>query len=81
VIRQALRTYRIKAGITKPVSPHTFRRTCATHLIQQGADIRYVQKLLGHRSLRTTQIYTKVMPVEVKQSHDKHHPGSKEETI
>lgn len=78
-LRQALRAYRIKAGINKPVSPHTFRRTCATHLIQQGADIRYVQKILGHRNLSTTQIYTKVAVVEVKQSHDKYHPGQKEE--
>lgn len=78
VIRQAIRSYRIKAGIKKNVSPHTFRRTCATHLIQQGADIRYVQKLLGHSNLSTTQLYTKVMPIEVKKSHDKYHPGGKE---
>jgi integrase/recombinase XerD len=75
VIRQAIRDYRIKAGIKKPVSPHTFRRTCATHLVQQGADIRYVQKLLGHSRLSTTQTYTKVVPVEVKKSHNQHHPG------
>ena len=74
-VRAALRKYRLKAGITKPVSPHTFRRTCATHLLQQGADIRYIQKLLGHRSLKTTQAYTKIMPVEVKQTHNRTHPG------
>lgn len=74
-IRQFVREYRIQAGIKKPVSPHTFRRTCATHLLQQGADIRYIQKLLGHRDLRTTQFYTKVMPVDIKQTHDKTHPG------
>ena len=70
-----LRKYRIEAGIKKPVSSHTFRRTCATHMLQQGADIRYVQKLLGHRHLSTTQIYTKVIPNEVKKTHDKTHPG------
>jgi integrase/recombinase XerD len=74
-VRAALRKYRIKAGITKPVSPHVFRRSCATHLLQQGADIRYIQKLLGHRSLKTTQAYTKVMPVDVKQTHNRTHPG------
>jgi integrase/recombinase XerD len=74
-IRAALRTYRMHAGISKPVSPHTFRRTCATHLLQGGADIRYIQQLLGHRSLKTTQTYTKVMPVEVKQTHNRTHPG------
>lgn len=76
-LRNAIRGYRDKAKIKKPVSPHTFRRTCATHLVQQGADVRYVQKLLGHRSLNTTQYYTKVMPVEVKQTHNKSHPGTR----
>jgi integrase/recombinase XerD len=75
-VRALLRTYRIKAGIVKPVSPHMFRRTCATHLLQQGADIRYIQKLLGHKSLKTTQGYTKVMPIEVKQTHNRTHPGN-----
>ncbi len=74
-IRSNLRKYRIEAGIIKPVSPHTFRRTCATHLLQAGVDIRYIQKLLGHRHLKTTQAYTKIMPVEVKRMHDKTHPG------
>lgn len=74
-IRAFLRTYRIMAGITKPVSPQTLRRTCATHLLQQGADIRYIQELLGHSHLSTTQIYTRVMPVEVKETHDRTHPG------
>jgi integrase/recombinase XerD len=75
-LRQAMRKYRNQAQITKPVSPHVFRRSCATHLLQQGADIRYIQKLLGHRSLRTTQAYTKVMPVEIKQTHESTHPGA-----
>ncbi|CAB1055358.1 Site-specific tyrosine recombinase XerD, partial [Olavius sp. associated proteobacterium Delta 1] len=74
-LRVNLRKYRNCAGIKKPVSPHTFRRSCATHLLQNGADIRYIQQLLGHRHLKTTQTYTKVMPVEVKQTHNKTHPG------
>jgi site-specific recombinase XerD len=74
-IRQILRKHRLDAGIRKSVSPHTLRRTCATHLIQQGADIRYVQELLGHSRLSTTHIYTKVMPKEVKEMHDTYHPG------
>ncbi len=72
---QALRGYRRAAGIEKPVSAHTLRRTCATHLLQAGADIRYIQKLLGHRHLKTTQTYTKIMPVEVKRVHEATHPG------
>jgi len=75
-LRTNLRQYRLQAGILKPVSPHMFRRTCATHLLQAGADIRYIQKLLGHRHLRTTQAYTKVMPVEIKQTHAATHPGA-----
>jgi len=49
-----------KAGITEPLSPHTLRHSCATHLVAGGADIRVVQELLGHQSVQTTQIYTKV---------------------
>jgi integrase/recombinase XerD len=75
-VRTNLRLYRIRAGIKKPVSPHTFRRTCATHLLQAGVDIRYIQKLLGHRHLRTTQAYTRIMPREVKKVHVLTHPGA-----
>jgi integrase/recombinase XerD len=75
-VRAFLQKYRKQAGITKPVSPHMFRKAIATHLLQQGADIRYIQKLLGHRSLKTTQSYTKVMPVEIKQTHNQTHPGN-----
>jgi len=74
-VRQMLRKYRLEAGIAKPVSPHTLRRTCATHMLAAGADIRYVQKLLGHKELKTTQAYTKVMPVDIKKTHTAAHPG------
>jgi integrase/recombinase XerD len=76
-VRQMLRKYRLEAGIEKPVSPHTMRRTCATHMLAAGADIRHVQKLLGHKQLKTTQAYTKVMPIEVKQTHNRTHPTAK----
>jgi integrase/recombinase XerD len=74
-IRQMMRTCRLAVGIAKPVSPHTLRRTCATHMLQSGADIRYVQKLLGHKELKTTQQYTKVAAVDIKKTHTGTHPG------
>lgn len=73
-VRGLLFKYRKQAKINQSTSPHTIRRSCATHLLQNGADIRYIQKLLGHKDLKTTQWYTRVMPMEVKQTHDKTHP-------
>jgi len=74
-IRYQLNQYAKQAQLGKTASPHTFRRSCATHMMQEGADIRYIQQMLGHASLATTQQYCKVIPVDVKATHEATHPG------
>jgi integrase/recombinase XerD len=62
------------AGITKPIRPHRLRHACATHMLKGGADIRHIQKLLGHSTLQTTQIYTRVEIGDLKAVHRRFHP-------
>lgn len=62
------------AGITKPIRPHRLRHACATHMLKGGADIRHIQKLLGHASLATTEIYTRVEISDLQSVHRRFHP-------
>jgi integrase/recombinase XerD len=74
VVRKTGSTSARTAGIEVRVSPHTLRHGCATHLLQGGANIREVQQLLGHASVETTALYTKVTPTDLARAVEKSHP-------
>lgn len=65
-----------RAGFAKTIHPHQFRHGCATALLDSGADLRSIQKLLGHSSIQTTQIYTTVSTRKMQETVDEHHPLS-----
>ena len=72
LLKNYLRACGIKAG-----RAHVWRHSCATHLVAAGANIAYVQRLLGHRRIETTQVYTRVTPTEARATHRKAHPRSR----
>jgi integrase/recombinase XerC len=75
-VRRKLDKYLAEAGLDPSISPHTLRHSFATHMLNNGADLRSVQELLGHQSLSTTQIYTHLTAKKLKEAYDDAHPRS-----
>jgi integrase/recombinase XerD len=69
-----VKRYAARVGVSRDVSPHTLRHSFATHMLAGGAEIRALQELLGHASIRTTQIYTQVDHSRLKSIHERCHP-------
>lgn len=74
--RQVAATFK-KAGLARPGSCHLLRHTCATQMLEGGADIGFIQQLLGHEKLETTAIYTEVTITQLQAVHDRCHPASR----
>jgi integrase/recombinase XerD len=72
-----VRTYGDRIGLGDRLTPHVLRHSCATHLLDHGADIRVVQELLGHASISTTQVYTKVSTERLRAVYDAAHPRAR----
>jgi len=73
-VRRKLDKYLTMCGLDPSISPHTLRHTFATHMLNNGADLRSVQELLGHQSISTTQVYTHVTTSKMKKDYDESHP-------
>lgn len=71
-----LNEQKLKSGVNKSISPHTLRHSFATHLLNNGVDLRIIQELLGHDNISTTEIYTHLANDQIKKDYDEYHPRS-----
>jgi len=79
VVGHVVKLNAAKAKLEKKVTPHTLRHTCATLMMKNRAHVRHIQELLGHELLESTQVYTQVTIVDLKEEHRKHHPREREQ--
>ena len=76
MVNKIVKKWSLKSRVRKKISPHTFRHSFATHLIEGGADIRFVQHMLGHSDITTTQMYTHLDKITLKNEYNHYHPRS-----
>lgn len=81
VLNDIVKRHCFRAGLNKNITSHSFRVTCATLMLKNGADIRYVQEQLGHRSIVSTQVYTRLIPYDLKRIHRRYHPRERDNKI
>ena len=80
-ILNIIKTCALKAGLKRRIVTHSFRVTCATEMLRNRADIKYVQQQLGHVSIQTTEKYLRLMPGDLKKVHEKCHPRERNEKL
>jgi integrase/recombinase XerD len=76
-VAAAVRRAKTRAGVAKPGACHLLRHACATHMLENGADVRFIQALLGHASLATTERYTHVAITKLQEIHARTHPAAR----